>query len=134
MGAMSEGARAGALVLLVDDERLIRFSLRHYLQKHGFTVLVAEDGAHALQLASASAAPIDVLVTDVSLPGIDGFALARRLARPGLAVVYTSGHQPAQLVESGRLAPDEVALCKPFTEAALIDAIARARGRSESPA
>ena len=81
-------------VLLVEDEAVVRTLLERVLVAAGFSVLVAEQGEAALALAAAHAGPIDVLLTDVVMPGMSGRELAERLLvdRPATPVVYMSGY------------------------------------------
>jgi len=99
-----------ATVLVADDEELNRLMNRRTLARAGFTVLVACDGADAVSVAEAYDGPIDIVVTDVTMPGVPAVDMVRRLqrGRPELRVIYVSGH--TDLVVDG--AP---VLSKPFT-------------------
>jgi len=132
--AMSERRRAGGAgtVLLVEDELVLLKATRRMLEQRGFQVLAAASGSEALDLARA-AQGIDALVTDLSLPGMDGMELARRLRRehPRLPVLFTSGYDvPATglaLGSGGRAA----FLPKPFTARELADRLAELFGPAE---
>lgn len=118
----SAPAAAGAgTVLVVEDERLIRSALKRFLSTEGYHVLVAEDSREALEIARAHAGPIDVLVTDIVLPGIGGRALAEELARerPALRALFMSAHPREMLVAQGKLAEGTAFLEKPFDMATL---------------
>ncbi|MCA9695700.1 MAG: response regulator, partial [Myxococcales bacterium] len=117
----------GVTVLVVEDEKLIRLTMRHYLVKHGFRVLDAADGEEALRIAREAGERIAVLVTDMTLPGISGATLAMKLAREDLALVYTSAYHPEELVNAGKLMATDVAINKPFSERDLLAAIQQAR-------
>ena len=80
------------MLLLVEDEPLLLRSAERLFEARGFDVISVGDGAQALQ-ASGLAPRVDLLVTDISLPGIDGIELAVRLreTRPGLPVLFMSG-------------------------------------------
>lgn len=81
------------IILIVEDEYLIRLTLAEALTEDGFTVLEAATGAQALAAAGAQAG-IALLLTDIQLPGgMDGVALARRLreAAPDLPVIFMTG-------------------------------------------
>jgi DNA-binding NtrC family response regulator len=110
-------------VLLVDDDEGIRRFVRDNLAAEGFRVIEACDGADALEVACASSEPIDLLVTDVIMPNINGLVLAEQLMqkRPGIAVLFMSGY----VEKSIHLAKDPYAkiLLKPFTTAALLAAV-----------
>lgn len=108
-------------VLVVDDQRLVRMTIRYYLEEHGFRVL--EAGSRDEARSHIGATPVDVLLTDIVLPGTDGQGLARELRQraPDLRVLYMSAHPTDVLRSSGRLAPGDAALEKPFTASALVE-------------
>jgi signal transduction histidine kinase len=83
-------------VLLVDDEAMVRETLSATLEDAGYAVRIAADGAEALELLRSSAV-VDILVTDLSMPGIDGLAVIQkaRCHRPGLPAVLLTGHAEA---------------------------------------
>jgi len=87
----------------------------------GYTVLVAEDGHTALELAAMHAGKIDLLMTDVVMPGIGGRELAERVSRlrPEIRILYMSGYTDQAIVQHGVLGNDAPLLQKPFTLAAL---------------
>ena len=81
-------------VLLVEDEEALREVGRQMLETYGYTVLLAGDGAAALELAQNHPDPIQLLMTDILMPKMGGIELAERLStlRPELKVLYTSGY------------------------------------------
>jgi signal transduction histidine kinase len=81
-------------ILLVEDEETLRRVGRQMLEMYGYTVLLAENGAAALELAQNHPAPIELLMTDILMPKMGGIELAERLStlRPELKVLYTSGY------------------------------------------
>jgi DNA-binding NtrC family response regulator len=81
-------------ILLVEDEANLRYLARQYLEKQGYRVLEAADGAVAVQIAVAHEGTIHLLLTDVIMPGMNGVELAGviRERYPGLPVVLTSGY------------------------------------------
>jgi len=83
----------GELVLVVDDEEPIRQLTREILERKGYTAVTAVDGTDALALFSKWQDKIKVVLTDVSMPGMDGVALVRLLRKmePGLKVIAASG-------------------------------------------
>jgi CheY-like chemotaxis protein len=83
-----------ATILLVDDDESVRRLVRQVLVKDGFRVLEAADGAQALQVAAGYDHSLDLLLTDVMMPNVNGLVLAERLSleRPGIRVLYMSGH------------------------------------------
>jgi PAS domain S-box-containing protein len=116
-----------ATVLLVEDDPLVRSVARRTLEGAGHRVLVADDGGAALELAGRHADSIDLLVSDLVMPGIGGTELADRLERqhPELRVLFVSGYASDEL--SGRPAlRGRAFLAKPFTPRELLTAIERA--------
>ena len=113
--------RGSGVVLLVEDEKGVRDLTREYLETSGYKVLVAENGHTALEMAAMHAGPIDLLVTDIVMPGINGRELAERVTavRPGIKVLYMTGYTDQAIVRSGALNRGGVLLQKPFTLATL---------------
>ena len=91
-------------VLLVEDGDLVRALVREVLERGGFSVLEAAGPAEALELARSDD-PIDLLVTDLVLPGMSGTALVERITaeRPGLRFLYTSGYVDETLRGAGHV-------------------------------
>jgi PAS domain S-box-containing protein len=83
-----------ATVLLVEDEEVVRALARRLLQRRGYTVLDATDGEHALEIAGRHEGPIDLLLTDLVMPGLRGDEVASRVLalRPETRVLYMSGY------------------------------------------
>lgn len=121
--AASPHASSGAQrVLLVEDERLIRITLRHELQSLGYQVECACDGHEAAKHLESRREPLDVLLTDVVVPGPTGPEIAK-LARakwPRAHVIFMSAFPRDVLLQQGRIQPDQATLEKPFTEAQLV--------------
>jgi two-component system cell cycle sensor histidine kinase/response regulator CckA len=113
--------RGSETVLLVEDEKGVRELAREYLEMTGYTVVLAEDGRTALELAAMHSGTIHLLMTDVVMPGISGRELADRVAkiRPGIKILYMSGYTDHAVVHHGILENDAVLLQKPFTLATL---------------
>lgn len=110
---------AGALVLVVDDEALLRETVTEALGELGYGLAVAGDAAEALALLAQGVRP-DLLVTDLGLPGeLDGRQLAGRLREmwPGLPVLFITGD--TQALADATLPPRTDMLAKPFRLAAL---------------
>jgi DNA-binding NtrC family response regulator len=109
--------------LLVEDDRSVRTITARILRACGYTVLEANDTADARLLAARQADTIDLLLTDVIMPGETGpqLAAALRASRPGLNVVYMSGHGGGAMGAEGQAAQGY--LDKPFTARDLIDAV-----------
>lgn len=115
----------GATVLVVDDEPTLRAVMRRALLRDGYEVLVAEDGARALKLMADHPGPVDLLLTDVIMPGLSGLELARRLGgqRPGLAVLYVSGFTFEAAVPPTDLEHGVAYLAKPFDTVVLTEKV-----------
>jgi CheY-like chemotaxis protein len=113
--------RGSETVLVVEDEPALRAVARRVLQRQGYAVLEAADGDAALALVATHQGPLDLLVTDVVMPGLSGRDLADRLtaARPDLRVLFVSGYSGEALAHHGILDPDLAYLEKPFNPDAL---------------
>jgi two-component system, cell cycle sensor histidine kinase and response regulator CckA len=111
----SPSCRGSETVLLVEDDQALRELTREVLEDRGYRVLAAKDARQALALCEADTPSVDVLVTDVVMPGTNGLALARsiRERRPALKVICMSGYTEHAVLSEGALS--EVAfLQKPF--------------------
>jgi two-component system cell cycle sensor histidine kinase/response regulator CckA len=109
-------------ILLVDDEEALRIAARRMLQRAGFTVIQASDGADALRVLAEHTGPVHALVTDVVMPGVGGPELVRRLrdVRPDLPTLFISGYTEEGVRTQGVLHPDAAYLEKPFSPEDLI--------------
>ncbi|MHB1572010.1 MAG: ATP-binding protein, partial [Solirubrobacteraceae bacterium] len=127
--AMTDGA--GGTVLVVEDEDGIREVARRILTRRGFTVLTCADGTEAVELASSHEGPIELLITDVIMPGMMGREVAERLAavRPGIRVIYMSGYAQPIIGSRHTLPPETILLEKPFTEQDIVAKIDEALRR-----
>jgi two-component system cell cycle sensor histidine kinase/response regulator CckA len=108
--------RGDETVLLVEDETSLRELLREVLETNGYSVLGARGGAEALQMAAAHSGPIQLMVTDVIMPGMTGPRLADLFAatRPGMKVLFVSGYSDESVTRYGLIAPGRAFLSKPF--------------------
>jgi two-component system cell cycle sensor histidine kinase/response regulator CckA len=131
-GAGGESARGSGTVLVVEDEEGIRRLTLTVLAARGYEVLTAADGIEALEIAAARSGAIDLLVTDVVMPRMNGPELAARLSslRPGIRVLFISGYAESALAHQGQVEPGVDLLQKPFDPAALVERVRRALGRS----
>jgi len=103
-------------VLLVEDEDAVRRVAERFLRRQGYNVLVASGGAEALEIASTSH-PLDLLFTDVMMPGMNGFELAERLRhlQPGIKVMFVSGYTGDYLeTQTGELPAGTHFVYKPY--------------------
>ena len=112
-------------VLLVEDDEILLRLTRQMLEEHGHSVIAAADTKRALEHVHSNGEGIDILLTDVVMPGMSGPELAARLQRrhPGLKVVYMSGYTGELLASDELLRSGSAFLEKPFTRTALLNAI-----------
>jgi two-component system, cell cycle sensor histidine kinase and response regulator CckA len=108
-------------VLLVEDEESVRQLVRETLEAKGYRVIEAEDGASAMSISAAYPGIIDVLITDLVMPGMNGRELAKLMetSRPGTKVLYLSGYTEDAIMHQGVLEGGSAFLQKPFTLQAL---------------
>jgi PAS domain S-box-containing protein len=107
----------GEVILLVEDEELLRKSICEFLAVHGYKVLAASTGAQALLIAKQHVDSIQVLITDMMLPKMGGAEIAREVAEkcPQVAVLYMSGYSERELTEYDPATSTVDFLQKPFT-------------------
>lgn len=106
-----------ATILLADDDAAVRNLVRRALTSDGHAVHVTQDGLEALDMLGASAATIDILISDVDMPQLDGISLAEKALalKPNIAVILMSGFSD-QLERAARLrARKLLSISKPFT-------------------
>ena len=117
-----EAFRGAETILLVEDADALRKLTHMLLEQHGYRVLVAANGAAALQLVEQKPERVNLLLTDVIMPGLNGRALAGRLEllQPGLKILYMSGYTDDTIVDHGVLESGTHLLHKPFSEENLI--------------
>ncbi|HSN89670.1 MAG TPA: ATP-binding protein [Anaeromyxobacteraceae bacterium] len=120
----------GATILVVEDDGPLRAILTRALSGAGYRALSAASGREAIDLADSHLDPIDLLLTDVVMPGMNGRQLAERLAagHPSMPVLYLSGYTDDILGPQGVLAPGVELLHKPFTTAELLEVVGRRIG------
>lgn len=123
----------GATVVVVDDEPSVLSVVSRYLERWGLQVLQAGNGGDALAAIERNGPP-DLVLTDLTMPGIGGAALARRLKEqwPDLAVIFMSGFSAEELQRRGALDTREDLIQKPFTPEELRAAVGKVLGRSAS--
>jgi signal transduction histidine kinase/ActR/RegA family two-component response regulator len=119
--AAAETLRGTETVLVVEDQPDVRKLTLAMLEDQGYRLLEAANGIEALSLSERYAEPIDLLVTDVVMPGMTGRELARMLLalRPSLKTLYTSGYPANAIAHEGVLDPGVAYLPKPFSPAQL---------------
>jgi CheY-like chemotaxis protein len=113
-------------ILVIDDDPAIRESTRRLLERAGYEVLVSDEGKAGLRLLEAHA--VDLVLTDIYMPGEDGFTTMRRLRRewPGIKIITMTGGVragPAELSETATALGAARTLSKPFNKAQLLDVV-----------
>jgi DNA-binding NtrC family response regulator len=128
--APSSRAGSGVSVLVVDDESAVRRFAARVLERDGFGVVEAADGAEALDLLKVRKAPVDVVVSDIVMPRLNGVELMQALSvsHPEIPVILMSGYATAALSELGIAAPCSI-LTKPFPAERLLAEVYRCAGR-----
>jgi PAS domain S-box-containing protein len=120
--------RGSGTVLVVEDDAQLRLVVRRYLAKWGYTLLEAPNGQAALEIARTHDGPIDLLLTDLVMPEMDGRSLSTRVleTRPTTRVVFMSGYTEHPTLHSARIGPEDHFMQKPFTAQVLSETVRRA--------
>jgi two-component system, cell cycle sensor histidine kinase and response regulator CckA len=128
-----DASQAGATILLVEDEPVVRAIAARSLERGGFRVLQASGGGVALELIDRNGQP-DLVLTDLMMPGMGGAELARRLKErwPALPILFMSGYSVDDLLRQGAIDSGGVIIQKPFTPDGLIRSVAAALLRATS--
>jgi signal transduction histidine kinase len=121
-------------VLVAEDEAAIRDIVKKVLSADGYAVLEAADGRSAIDLARAPGVRVDILITDVVMPDMNGPALAAEIARlhPDAPVLYLSGYTDRAIVNNGVLQAGLAFLQKPFTPQTLAEKVRQVLDRTGS--
>ena len=116
-GALTDPSAAGETILVVEDDDGVRAYSVEILRDLGYRAIEAEDGRAALRLIEEGGEDIDLLFTDVVMPGMSGRELSdrARALKPDLKILYTSGYTREGFLRDGKLDPDISLLAKPFT-------------------
>ncbi|MBZ5568589.1 MAG: response regulator [Acidobacteriia bacterium] len=114
-------------ILLAEDEDPLRELVSELLHSMGYIVISADSGAKALERAQQTSNPIDLLLTDVTMPSMSGRELVERLTalRPGIKVIYMSGYTNEVITRNDLMASDAAFVHKPFTREEIAAAIRR---------
>jgi CheY-like chemotaxis protein len=125
--------RGSETILLVEDQEEVRALTRRILGKRGYRVLVAANGGDALRLAKQHGGAVELLLTDVVMPGMSGPELSLRLGplHPEMKVLYLSGYTDEAILHHGVLEPGVAFLQKPFTPEILARKVREVLGPSE---
>ncbi|MEP6862276.1 MAG: ATP-binding protein [Deltaproteobacteria bacterium] len=122
-------ARGSGTVLVVEDDNQLRAILRRYLTGWGYTLLEAPNGVAALELLQGHAGPIDLLLTDLVMPGgLDGRSLSKHVIaeRPCVRVVFMSGYTEHAAITTAEIGPEDHFVQKPFSAQILSETLHRA--------
>jgi CheY-like chemotaxis protein len=120
--AAAEPESGTETILLVEDEPALRAMTKEVLRRHGYSVLEASNAAEALRVADEKGCRIDLLLTDVVMPGMNGRELASRLAErcTGIKVLFVSGYTDSAVIQHGLLSASAEFLEKPFPPSVLL--------------
>jgi two-component system cell cycle sensor histidine kinase/response regulator CckA len=123
----AEAPRGTETILLAEDEQDVREVAREFLESGGYTVIESHNGSDALRLAGEHRGAIDLLVTDMVMPGMTGKELAGRLQHQhaGIGVVYMSGYSEQTVAENAQ-ADASTLLTKPFSRGSILRAVREA--------
>jgi two-component system, cell cycle sensor histidine kinase and response regulator CckA len=109
-------------IVLVEDEEPVRTIVRRTLESRGYHVIAAADGEEALELCMAHEGPIDLLVTDIVMPGLSGREVAERIEtlRPGTRTLFMSGYTADEIIRRGIMTEAIAFIEKPFAPSQLV--------------
>jgi len=118
-------ARGSETILLVEDEEAVRGLTSRILEKQGYRVIPAQHGREAMDIAASEGGHIDLVLTDIVMPGMNGRGLVERLTgiRPRIKSLYMSGYTDDDIVRRGFIEPSKAFLQKPFTSEALLQTV-----------
>jgi two-component system, cell cycle sensor histidine kinase and response regulator CckA len=130
-GEAPAGSRRGERILLVEDDPGVRTLAERVMKRLGYDVVAASSGQEALRALTEDPRPLDLLMTDLVMPGMSGRELAETLKalQPGVRVLFTSGYSTDQVLQRGVAQGDGSFLEKPFAPEELERALRRAMGR-----
>ncbi len=131
--ATATPSRGAGTILLVEDEESLRTLTRSILEQGGYTVLEACNGMEAVAIAADNSGPIDLLLTDMVMPGMDGRSVAEKVGQlyPGIRVAYMSGYTGFSTQEAASL--NAVIIAKPFTRNILLQKLSEALEPEQNP-
>ena len=120
-------------ILVVDDEAALLQVTRRILTRNGYTVVTASSGAQAIEIAASHVGPIDLVLTDVIMPTMQGPTVANevRKLRPGVRVLFMSGHAQPVLEAEAVLGTEFLLVEKPFDQATLLENVRKVLDRDE---
>lgn len=124
----THSAAQSATILLVEDEAAVRNLVSSILTRQGYDVIAVECGDNAIEICRTSDRKIDLLLTDMIMPGIDGIALRQKIdeLRPGIKTIIMSGYTGEKLEKAISLDPTVVFIGKPFGPEEIINVVTAA--------
>ena len=125
-------AKASPVILLVDDLASIRNLGKVILDRHGYTTLTAESGTEALAIYGEQHPRIDLVILDLTMPGISGLETWSRLRdiNPDVRVIIASGYSDCAVPEGEAVSPESF-ITKPYPPEVLVDAVQSALGGAD---
>jgi two-component system, cell cycle sensor histidine kinase and response regulator CckA len=125
---------SGATILLVEDEPPVRSTVRRLLERHGYQVLEASNGHDALSLIAARCSEIQLVVSDMVMPGMGGMELASRLRTisPKIPVLLMTGYTEEAIARTGERPHDGLIIEKPFTQHTMLEKVRGALASTQS--
>ena len=117
-----------ATILLVEDEATVREVTREALEMSGYHVLAADGATAAVHIAGDESTAIDLLLTDVVMPGTNGVELARQIreSRPELVTLFMTGYAESEILRLAAPDAQQKHIKKPFTVSGLLAGVADA--------
>jgi PAS domain S-box-containing protein len=127
--------RGTEVIMLVEDDETVRRLAAAMLESGGYSVIPAANGEEALENLAVLRKSVDLLVTDVVMPGMDGAEVARRMRKqcPSVGVLYISGYTQDAIVHNGVLDPGVEFIQKPFDGTALLNKVRAVLDRPKPP-
>jgi two-component system cell cycle sensor histidine kinase/response regulator CckA len=124
-GISKSAERGSETILLVEDEDAVRGLACRILERQGYRVIPAQHGRDAMEIATRESGKIDLVLTDIVMPGMNGRGLVERLVgiRPTIKSLYMSGYTDDDIVRRGFIEPSKSFLQKPFTSEALLQTV-----------
>jgi len=120
--AAAESLTGSETILVVEDNEMVRDLAQTIFQHYGYRVLTAQDGEEAIRVSQEHDGPIDLMLTDVVMPGMSGNEVVKRLntLRPEMKVLYMSGYTNNVIVHHGDMDRETAFIQKPFTMESLV--------------
>jgi CheY-like chemotaxis protein len=126
--------RGSETILVVEDREALRTLIERMLVQNGYRVLMASEPVEAIRMAQQHAGPINLLLTDVVLPGCSGKELAQELLqrRPDTQVIYMSGYTDSIVFQQGLQSQSDTLILKPFSEHQLLRVVREQLARPQN--